>query len=164
MSIRVIWSTSPAWEAVELGQTISFIEISIEAGILRLLGGKHEACFMLHAGGGRNWAHAVLTKLAGTPLSPWANLAKGAVELTLGGWLHLPVCGLQPYLFWSDNCGCSRKNAWQFYIYSQRRLPAFYSKASMCAILAFHPQDCKSQTSWSQTRCVGLSARLQCVC
>ena len=32
--------------------TISFIEISIEAGIL--LGGKHEACFMLRAGGGRN--------------------------------------------------------------------------------------------------------------
>ncbi len=43
-------------------QTISFIEISIEAGIL--LGGMHEA------GGGRNWTHAVLTKLAGTPLSP----------------------------------------------------------------------------------------------
>jgi hypothetical protein len=31
-------------------QTISFIEISIEAGIL--LGGKHQACFVL--GGGRN--------------------------------------------------------------------------------------------------------------
>ncbi len=60
-------------------QTISFIEISIEAGIL--LGGKHEACFvLLRAGGGRNRTHAaVLTKLAGIPLSPWANLAKGAV-------------------------------------------------------------------------------------
>ncbi len=43
-------------------QTISFIEISIEAGIL--LGGKHEARFVL--GGGRNWTHAVLTKLDGT--------------------------------------------------------------------------------------------------
>ncbi len=30
-------------------QTISFIEISIEAGIL--LGGKHEACFVLGAAG-----------------------------------------------------------------------------------------------------------------
>ncbi len=30
-------------------QTISFIEISIEAGIL--LGGKHEACFMLWVAG-----------------------------------------------------------------------------------------------------------------
>ncbi len=34
---------------------------------------------MLRAGGGRNRTHAVLTKLAGTPLSPCANLAKGAV-------------------------------------------------------------------------------------
>jgi hypothetical protein len=33
---------------VKIRQTISFIEISIEAGIL--LGGKHEACFMLRAG------------------------------------------------------------------------------------------------------------------
>jgi hypothetical protein len=34
---------------------------------------------MLRAGGGRNLTHAVLTKLAGTPLSPCANLAKRAV-------------------------------------------------------------------------------------
>ncbi len=34
---------------------------------------------MLRAGGDRNWIHAVLTKLAGAPLSPWANLAKGAI-------------------------------------------------------------------------------------
>jgi hypothetical protein len=32
-----------------LRQTMSFIEISIEAGIL--LGGKHEACFVLGAAG-----------------------------------------------------------------------------------------------------------------
>jgi hypothetical protein len=35
---------------------------------------------MLRAGVGRNGTHAVLTKLAGTPLLPCANLAKGAVE------------------------------------------------------------------------------------
>ncbi len=56
---------------IKIRQTISFIEISIEAGIL--LGGKHEACFvlgMLRAGIDRNQTHAVLTKLAGTQLSP----------------------------------------------------------------------------------------------
>ncbi len=39
-----------SWHTLPYRQTISFIEISIEAGIL--LGGKHEACFVL--GGGRN--------------------------------------------------------------------------------------------------------------
>jgi hypothetical protein len=35
----------PAVEVSDTRQTISFIEISIEAGIL--LGGKHKACFVL---------------------------------------------------------------------------------------------------------------------
>jgi hypothetical protein len=34
---------------MQVRQTISFIEISIEAGIL--LGGKHEACFVLGVAG-----------------------------------------------------------------------------------------------------------------
>ena len=43
---------------------------------------------MLRAGGGRNWTHAVLTKLAGTPLSPCDNLAKGAVASHSYTYLH----------------------------------------------------------------------------
>jgi hypothetical protein len=55
-----------------------------------------------------------------------------AVELTLGGCLHLPVRSPRPYLFGSDNHGCSRTNAWQFSTFPRRRLPAFFSKASRC--------------------------------
>jgi hypothetical protein len=51
-----------------------------------------------------------------------------AVELTLGGCLHLPVRSLRPYLFGSDNRGCSRTNAWQFSTFPRRRLPAFLVK------------------------------------
>ncbi len=49
-----------------------------------------------------------------------------AVEVTLGGCLHLPVRGLRSYRFGSDNCGCSRKNAWQF---STFPLPGFWMKS-----------------------------------
>ncbi len=39
-----------SWDACpKLRQTISFVEISIEAGIL--LGGRHEACFVLGVAG-----------------------------------------------------------------------------------------------------------------
>jgi hypothetical protein len=56
---------------------------------------------------------------------PWE-----AFELTLAGCLHLPVRDHRPYLFWSDNRGCSGTNAWQFATFPRRRLPAFLSKAS----------------------------------
>ncbi len=59
-----------------------------------------------------------------------------AVKLTLGGCLHLPVIGLWPYRFGSDNRGCSRTNAWQFSTFlgfPRRSLPALFSKASTCA-------------------------------
>ncbi len=56
-----------------------------------------------------------------------------AVDLTLGDRLHLPVRGPRPYRFGSDNCGCSRTNAWQFSTLPRRRLPAFFSKASTVA-------------------------------
>ena len=58
-----------------------------------------------------------------------------AVELTLGGCLHLPVRGPRPYRFGSDNRGCSRTNAWQFSTFPRRRLPAFLSEASTCVRL-----------------------------
>ena len=54
-----------------------------------------------------------------------------AVELTLGDRLHLPVRGPRPYRFRSDNRGCSRTNAWRFSTFPLRRLPAFFSKASI---------------------------------
>jgi hypothetical protein len=47
-----------------------------------------------------------------------------AVELTLGDRLHLPVRGPR------QSYGCSRTNAWRFFIFPRRRLPAFFSKAS----------------------------------
>ncbi len=62
------------------------------------------------------------------------GLSREAVELTLGGCLHLPVRGLRPYRFRSDNRGCSRTNAWQLPTLPRRRLPAFLSKASTCKI------------------------------
>ncbi len=45
---------------------------------------------------------------------------------------HLPVRGLRHYRFGSDNLGCSRTNAWRFYTFPRRRLPAFLGKASTC--------------------------------
>jgi hypothetical protein len=53
-----------------------------------------------------------------------------AVELTQGACLHLPVRGPRPYLFGSDDSGCSRTNAWRFSTFPRCRLPAFFSKAS----------------------------------
>ncbi len=52
--------------------------------------------------------------------------------------LQQAVRGPRPYRFGSDNRGCSRTNAWQFSTFPQRRLPAFFSKASTCVHTGIH--------------------------
>ena len=65
-------------------------------------------------------AHGV-QKMTATRPGSW-----DAVKLTLpGSWLHLSFRGHRPYRFRSDDCSCSRTNAWQFPTYPRRRIPAF---------------------------------------